>query len=121
MLKPNLYSKFFRRRPGDGQQANHTASKPSIRRLNMKVLVTGATAGFGAAIVRRFAAGGHHIVATGRRSDRLAALAHEFGPTLIHAVVFDVRDRKAVDAAIAGLPPDFADLDLLVDNAGLPI
>ena len=87
----------------------------------MKVLVTGATAGFGAAIVRRFAAGGHHIVATGRRSDRLGALVHEFGPALVHAVVFDVRDRKAVDAAIAGLPPDFADLDLLVNNAGLAL
>jgi 3-hydroxy acid dehydrogenase/malonic semialdehyde reductase len=71
--------------------------------------------------VRRFAAGGHHIVATGRRSDRLAALVHEFGPALVHAVVFDVRDRKAVDAAIAGLPPDFADLDLLVNNAGLAL
>jgi 3-hydroxy acid dehydrogenase/malonic semialdehyde reductase len=85
----------------------------------MKVLVTGATAGFGAAIVRRFAAGGHKIVAAGRRSERLQALVHELGPVRVHPVVLDVRDRNAVEAAIGGLPPDFADLDLLVNNAGL--
>ncbi|HAH64821.1 MAG TPA: beta-ketoacyl-ACP reductase [Rhizobiales bacterium] len=85
----------------------------------MKVLVTGATAGFGAAVVRRFSADGHRIVATGRRNDRLEALANEFGPDRVHPVVFDVRDRNAVEAAIGGLPPDFADLDLLVNNAGL--
>jgi 3-hydroxy acid dehydrogenase / malonic semialdehyde reductase len=89
--------------------------------LNMKALVTGATAGFGAAVVRRFAAAGHRIVAAGRRNDRLEALANEFGPVRVHPVVFDVRDREAVEAAIRGLPPDFADLDLLVNNAGLAV
>jgi 3-hydroxy acid dehydrogenase / malonic semialdehyde reductase len=87
----------------------------------MKLLVTGATAGFGAAIVRRFAAGGHKIVATGRRSDRLEALAREFGPGRLHPLIFDVRDHNAVEAAIGGLPPEFADLDLLVNNAGLAL
>ena len=86
----------------------------------MKILVTGATAGFGAAIVRRFAADGDRIVAAGRRSDRLEALTNEFG-SLVHPVVLDVRDRDAVKAAIEGLPPDFADLDLLVNNAGLAV
>jgi 3-hydroxy acid dehydrogenase / malonic semialdehyde reductase len=92
-----------------------------LRRLNMKALVTGATAGFGAAVVRRLAAAGHRIVAAGRRNDRLEALANEFGPVRVHPVVFDVRDREAVEAAIRGLPPDFADLDLLVNNAGLAV
>ncbi len=86
----------------------------------MKILVTGATAGFGAAIVRRFAADGDRIVAAGRRSERLEALTNEFG-SLVHPVVLDVRDRDAVAAAIEGLPPDFADLDLLVNNAGLAL
>jgi 3-hydroxy acid dehydrogenase / malonic semialdehyde reductase len=87
----------------------------------MKALVTGATAGFGAAVVRRLAAAGHRIVAAGRRNDRLEALANELGPVRVHPVVFDVRDREAVEAAIRGLPPDFADLDLLVNNAGLAV
>ncbi len=87
----------------------------------MKLFVTGATSGFGAAIVRRFAAGGHRIVATGRRSDRLEALAREFGPDCLHPLILDVRDRNAVEAAIGGLPPEFTDLDLLVNNAGLAL
>ena len=45
----------------------------------MIVLVTGATSGFGAAIARRFARAGHHIIAAGRRIDRLAALRAELG------------------------------------------
>ncbi|MGB8901490.1 MAG: SDR family NAD(P)-dependent oxidoreductase [Methylocella sp.] len=54
-----------------------------------------------------------------RRNNRLEALANEFGLVRIHPVVLDVRDRTAVEAAIGGLPPDFAELDLLVNNAGL--
>jgi 3-hydroxy acid dehydrogenase/malonic semialdehyde reductase len=87
----------------------------------MRVLVTGATAGFGAAIVRRFAADGCHIVAAGRRRERLDALTKELGPARIHTLVLDVRDRTAVEAAIASLPSDFAELDLLVNNAGLAV
>jgi 3-hydroxy acid dehydrogenase/malonic semialdehyde reductase len=85
----------------------------------MIILITGATAGFGAAIARRFAAGGARIVAAGRRRERLDALVAEFSRDVIHPLVLDVRDRAAVEAAIAGLPAGFADIDLLVNNAGL--
>ncbi|MDO9711846.1 SDR family oxidoreductase [Paracraurococcus lichenis] len=85
----------------------------------MIVLVTGATAGFGLAIARRFAADGARIVAVGRRADRLAALATELGEGRVHALPLDVADRAAVTAAVAGLPADFAAVDVLVNNAGL--
>ena len=82
------------------------------------VLVTGATAGFGSAIARRFAAGGARVILAARRADKLAALAYEIGERA-HPVVLDVRDRAAVEAAIAALPAPFAEIDLLVNNAGL--
>lgn len=82
------------------------------------VLVTGATAGFGLAIARRFAADGARIVAAARRAEKLAALATELGER-VHTVVLDVRDRAAVEAAIAALPAPFAEVDVLVNNAGL--
>lgn len=84
------------------------------------VLVTGASAGFGAAIARRFAALGARVVATGRRADRLQALADELGPQ-VRPVSLDVRDRAAVEAVIGGLPPEFAEIDVLVNNAGLAL
>jgi 3-hydroxy acid dehydrogenase / malonic semialdehyde reductase len=82
------------------------------------VLVTGASAGFGVSIARRFAADGARVVIAARRGDRIAALAHELGDRA-HAVELDVRDRAAVERAIAALPPAFADIDVLVNNAGL--
>lgn len=82
------------------------------------VFVTGASTGFGAAIVRRFAAGGARVVASARRADRLADLADELGPSVL-PLELDVRDRAAVDQAIRSLPPAFADVDVLVNNAGL--
>lgn len=81
--------------------------------------VTGATAGIGAATVRALVAGGWRCVATGRRADRLEALVGELGADKVHAIVADVRDEGAMDAAIAALPDGFASIDLLVNNAGL--
>jgi 3-hydroxy acid dehydrogenase/malonic semialdehyde reductase len=86
----------------------------------LTVLITGATAGFGEATARLFARHGHRVVITGRRRDRLDGLAGELG-RLAHAVALDVRNEAAVKAAVDGLPPDFADLDVLVNNAGLAL
>ncbi|WP_345812963.1 bifunctional NADP-dependent 3-hydroxy acid dehydrogenase/3-hydroxypropionate dehydrogenase YdfG [Paraburkholderia sp. PREW-6R] len=86
----------------------------------MIVFITGASAGFGAAIARVFVKGGHRVVATARRKDRLQALADELGDALL-PYELDVRDREAVEAVPAALPADFAAIDVLVNNAGLAL
>jgi NADP-dependent 3-hydroxy acid dehydrogenase YdfG len=88
--------------------------KPAI------AFVTGATAGFGAACARRYIKAGLKVVGTGRRDDRLAALAKELGANF-HPLHLDVRDRGAVEKTIAALPRPFADIDVLVNNAGLAL
>jgi 3-hydroxy acid dehydrogenase/malonic semialdehyde reductase len=85
----------------------------------MIVIITGASAGFGAAIARVLAAEGHRIIAAGRRADRLEALAAEIGADRVRPVVLDVTDGAAVKAAVAGLPAAWAEIDVLVNNAGL--
>jgi 3-hydroxy acid dehydrogenase/malonic semialdehyde reductase len=84
------------------------------------VFVTGASSGFGAAVARRFAANGARVVAAARRAERLKDLAAELGARLL-PVTLDVRDRAAVSEVVNGLPADFADVDVLVNNAGLAL
>jgi 3-hydroxy acid dehydrogenase/malonic semialdehyde reductase len=86
----------------------------------MIVLVTGASAGFGAAIARRFIRDGAKVIAAGRRWERLEALQEELGSALL-PVTLDVRQREAVEAAIAELPAEFAAIVVLVNNAGLAL
>lgn len=86
----------------------------------MIVLITGATAGFGAAMARKFARQGHKIVATGRRQDRLDALAAELGASVL-PVVMDVTDKASIDSAIAALPAEWREIDVLINNAGLAL
>lgn len=86
--------------------------------MNGTVLVTGASAGFGEAIVRRFAAEGRRVIATARRQDRLAALAASCGDAVL-PVALDVTDPDAVAALVAELPEPFAAVDILVNNAGM--
>jgi 3-hydroxy acid dehydrogenase/malonic semialdehyde reductase len=87
----------------------------------MIVLVTGATAGFGIAIARRFAeAENATIIAVGRRRERLDELGRELGARC-HTLEIDVRDRNAVLRAIEGLPAPLRDIDVLVNNAGLAL
>jgi 3-hydroxy acid dehydrogenase / malonic semialdehyde reductase len=84
------------------------------------ILVTGASAGFGAAIVRRFASRGDRVIAAARRGDKLAALARELGDKVL-PLALDIQDRAAVERAVAGLPPAFAAIDCVVNNAGLAL
>ena len=83
-------------------------------------LVTGATAGFGAAITRRLVADGWRVVATGRRQDRLDALAAELGDR-VFPLRLDVTDAAAVAALPASLPGSWKAVDALVNNAGLAL
>lgn len=84
-------------------------------------LITGATSGIGEAAARTFVAAGWRVVATGRRADRLNALAAAVGKDRLHPAAFDVRDEPARDAALAALPDGFRDIDLLINNAGLAL
>ena len=86
----------------------------------MIILVTGATAGFGAAICRRLVRDGHRVIAAGRRVERLTALASELGGAL-HPLPLDVTDRAATESFIATLPEAFAEIDVCVNNAGLAL
>src|SRR5688572_8550043 len=78
------------------------------------VLVTGASSGIGAAIVRRFALSGARVILAARRRDRLDALVRELPGC--EAITLDVRDRAAVERALSGL-----EVDILVNNAGLAL
>ena len=86
------------------------------------VLVTGASAGIGAACARAFAREGARLVLAARRRERLEELAAELGGE--HGaecllIDLDVRDAAAVEAAIGALPAEWAAVDVLVNNAGL--
>ncbi len=74
-------------------------------------VVTGASAGIGAATARRLAAAGYRVIAAARRLDRLEALAAECGAEPRR---LDVTDPAQIGALAAGLER----LDLLVNNAG---
>jgi len=84
-------------------------------------LITGATSGFGAAALQRFAGAGWKVIATGRRQQRLQPLLEQWGTDTVHTAAFDIRDHDAMREALAHLPPAFADIDLLVNNAGLAL
>lgn len=85
--------------------------------MTKTILITGATAGIGEASARRFAAGGWRVIATGRRGDRLRALAGELGEMCLPLEI-DMRDMDAVES-LADLSAPWGDVDLLLNNAGL--
>lgn len=89
---------------------------------NKVVFITGASSGIGLACARIFAADGARILISARRADRLAKLADELRAAhgvSVHAFALDVRDSGAVERAITGLPPEWAAIDVLINNAGL--
>ncbi len=86
----------------------------------MIVFITGASAGFGAEMARVFVKHGHQVIISGRRADRLQDLTDELGQAALPLII-DVSDKQSIFDAIAGLPEDWRDIDVLVNNAGLAL
>ncbi len=90
--------------------------------MNKITLITGATAGIGKACAFRFAKKGHDLILTGRREARLqelsAQLNEKYGIKVL-ILAFDIRDRKATTEVIAGLPDEWKNIRILINNAGL--
>ena len=78
----------------------------------MIVLITGASAGFGEAMARKFVANGHRVIAAARRSERLVRLRDELGDRLL-PVTMDVTDRASVEGALAQQPTDWKPIAVL--------
>ncbi len=85
------------------------------------ILITGATSGIGRAAAELLATEGHRLILTGRRVERLEALAAQLAnqthaPT--RSVAMDVCDREATLASLRALPREWQEIDVLVNNAG---
>lgn len=90
----------------------------------MIIFITGATAGFGQAMTKRFIKAGHKVIATGRRQERLAELKKEFEKEFkdsLFTLTMDVQDKDQVEKAIDSLPTEWKNIDVLINNAGLAL
>lgn len=87
------------------------------------VMVTGATSGIGEACAKKFANGGYNVIITGRRHDKLEALKTQLEAqgARVLALTFDVREREAARKAVESIDGEWADIDVLVNNAGLAL
>ncbi len=93
---------------------------------NQVVCITGASSGIGASCAKAFAAGGARLILAARRFDRLEALSAQLqdispdlSPTDVHLLQLDVCDRAQVEATLGNLPEPWAQVNVLVNNAGL--
>lgn len=86
----------------------------------MIVFITGASSGFGEEMARKFVGHGHKAIAAARRTEKLADLQQELGPSLL-PVTMDVTDGTSITQALAGLPPAWRQIDVLINNAGLAL
>jgi 3-hydroxy acid dehydrogenase/malonic semialdehyde reductase len=86
------------------------------------VFVTGASSGIGRATALAFAREGCRVLVCARRQERLGSLLEDAtaaGAPAVHGFQLDVRDQAAVNATLGGLPQEWREIDVLVNNAGL--
>ena len=86
--------------------------------MNKIAFITGATSGIGRATALLLAQHNFDIIATGRRTERLQELEAQIKNVRVKTLTFDVRDKAAVKTAIAELPSDWKNIDVLLNNAG---
>ena len=88
--------------------------------LQQTILITGATSGFGKETAKIFIKNEWKVIITGRRGNRLEDLTKELGENCL-PLCFDITDRVAVKKEIENIPPDFSNIDVLCNNAGLAL
>src|SRR6187402_209139 len=82
-------------------------------------LITGATSGIGKATAIKLAENGYNLIVCGRRAEKLEELKNLLSNTVkIHSLIFDVRNRTAVELQINSLPDEWKNIDVLVNSAG---
>lgn len=89
--------------------------------MQKTILITGATSGFGKAAAKLFAANGWKLILCGRRKERLEELQQSLSQVPVYIASFDVSVHEEVEAFAKEIPAEFADIDLLLNNAGLAL
>lgn len=92
--------------------------------MNKIVFITGATSGFGEACANKFAQNNYNLILNGRRLERLELLKkklEEQYKVSCYLLPFDVQDQDAVSTAANSLPPEWKEIDVLINNAGLAL
>ena len=90
--------------------------------MNAIVVITGATSGFGKACAEKFAANGHALILTGRRNERLEQIKRELENRFqvdVRTIGMDVRRKKEVMEGFENLSPEWKNIEILINNAGL--
>jgi short-subunit dehydrogenase len=92
-----------------------------IQRSPQRILITGASAGIGAALAEAYAAPGITLGLLARRSDRLESLAQKLGSTGCRTILLtaDVSDTEQTRAATERFRKEAGGVDLAIANAGL--
>lgn len=88
---------------------------------NKVALVTGASAGFGKAIVTKLIEDGYRIIVAARRLEKLTELQTIFGQDKVYPVQMDITKTEMIDQVLKSLPEEWSQIDLLINNAGLAI
>jgi gluconate 5-dehydrogenase len=84
----------------------------------IRVLVTGASSGLGAAMAAALAGAGARVMVTSREQARAEATARELGPPAFPCQL-DVRDERSVAACVGRAREAWGGIDMLVNNAGI--
>jgi NADP-dependent 3-hydroxy acid dehydrogenase YdfG len=92
--------------------------------MNKTIFITGATSGIGKACAYQFGANENRLIITGRRNERLLELKKDLEDkfnTEVITLSFDIRDNNQVKEAVASIPENWKDIDILINNAGLAV
>lgn len=84
-------------------------------------LVTGASAGFGLSIVTELVKEGYRVIGAARRMSILKSLEEQFGSSHFFPLEMDVSKTNSIDEALAKLPKEWQEIDVLINNAGLAL
>jgi len=85
-------------------------------------LITGATSGIGEACAHLFAQQGYRLVLVARREEKLQEISKHFSGKYaveIKTLVADVRVKAELTTVLEGLPAEWKNIDVLINNAGL--